>query len=178
MRSSRLLIALLIGAACVNGAAQTNRPAVLYEGARLIIGDGSAPIDLTRQTVIPALIDAHSHIGYMKDLTSGPQNYTRENILDHMHRFAYFGVAASQAMGSDFGELPFQIKRLQDRLGGQTPEAARQAARAWDRLARGVRTLATAGVKIGVGTDGGGQTGNQFVGWTCTPSSRTWPRPA
>jgi imidazolonepropionase-like amidohydrolase len=46
----------------------------------------------------------------MKDLTSGPQNYTRENILDHMRRFAYFGVAASQAMGSDFGDLPFQIR--------------------------------------------------------------------
>jgi len=26
--------------------------------------------------------------------------------------------------------------------------------------------LAAAGVKIGVGTDGGGQTGDQFVGWT------------
>lgn len=47
----------------------------------------------------------------MRDLTSGPHNYTRENILDHMHRFAYFGVAASQAMGSDFGELPFSSGR-------------------------------------------------------------------
>ena len=26
--------------------------------------------------------------------------------------------------------------------------------------------LSAAGVKIGVGTDGGGQTGDQFVGWT------------
>ena len=61
---------------------------------------------------------------------------------------------------------PAQIKRLQERLASQTPEAAKQAADAWDRLARGVRLLATAGVKIGVGTDGGGQTGDQFVGWT------------
>ena len=367
MRSSPLLIVLLLGTACTNAATQTTQaPAVLYEGAQLITGDGGAAIersaflvengrftqvgregevravagtvrvDLTGKTVIPALIDAHSHIGYMKDLTSGPQNYTRENILDHMHRFAYFGVAASQAMGSDFGELPFQIrdelgagtdpdaarfltagrglapleeispnnmrhaayvvttvegaradvqelaqrtvpliktwvdsrggtiktltpalygaildeahtrgmrvavhatgiedakallragidvfahmirdvddellalfkqhpntaillalsgprrlvaapwinpphpliretvspaqiKRLQDRLGGQTPGAARQASQAWDRLARGVRLLTAAGVKIGVGTDGGGQTGDQFVGWT------------
>ena len=65
---------------------------------------------MTGKTVIPALVDAHSHIGYMKDLASGPEHYTRENILDHLHRFAYFGVAASQAMGSDFGELPFQIR--------------------------------------------------------------------
>ncbi len=33
-------------------------------------------------------------------------------------------------------------------------------------MARGVRLLAAAGVTIGVGTDGGGQTGDQFVGWT------------
>jgi imidazolonepropionase-like amidohydrolase len=114
--------------------------ATLFEGARLITGDerppiessaflvehdrftrvgrkgdvrapaGAARIDLTGKTVMPALIDAHSHIGYMRDLTSGPENYTRENILDHLQRFAYFGVAASQAMGSDFGELPFQIR--------------------------------------------------------------------
>ena len=125
----------------------------MYEGARLITGDGSAPIersaflvqagrfvrvgrqgenlagpdvrrvDLTGKTVIPALIDAHSHIGYMKNLTSGPQNYTRENILDHMYRFAYFGVAASQAMGSDFGELPFQIR--DETRAGKHPDAAR-----------------------------------------------------
>jgi imidazolonepropionase-like amidohydrolase len=129
-----------------------SRP-TLYEGARLIVGDGSAPIDnaaflvenarftrigrrgevpatpgmtrvdLTGKTVIPALVDGHSHIGYMKHLTSGAVNYTRENIVDHMHRFAYFGVAASQAMGSDFGELPFQVR--DDILAGKYPDAAR-----------------------------------------------------
>ena len=52
-----------------------------------------------------------------------PQNYTRENILDHMRWFAYFGVAASQAMGSDFGDVPF---RLRDELmAGTDPDAAR-----------------------------------------------------
>jgi imidazolonepropionase-like amidohydrolase len=128
-------------------------PVTLFEGARLIVGDGTPPIersafqvengrftrvglkdeisapagasrvDLTGKTVIPALIDAHSHIGYMQNLTSGPQNYTRENILDHMRRFAYFGVAASQAMGSDFGDLPYQLR---DELqSGKYPDAAR-----------------------------------------------------
>ena len=84
---------------------------------------GVIRVDLTGKTVIPALVDAHSHIGYMRDLTSGPQNYTRENILDHLHRFAYFGVAASQAMGTDFGELPFQLR--DEILKGQYPDAAR-----------------------------------------------------
>jgi imidazolonepropionase-like amidohydrolase len=59
----------------------------------------------------------------MKNLTSGPENYTRENILDHMYRFAYFGVAASQAMGTDFGVLPYQIR--DETLAGKYPDAAR-----------------------------------------------------
>ena len=40
-----------------------------------------------------------------------------------MRRFAYFGVAASQAMGSDFGELPFQLR--DEILAGKHPDAAR-----------------------------------------------------
>ena len=84
---------------------------------------GAVRIDLAGKTVIPGLVDAHSHIGYMKDLSSGPQNYTRENILDHLYRFAYFGVAASQAMGTDFGEMPFQLR--DDVLAGKYQDAAR-----------------------------------------------------
>jgi imidazolonepropionase-like amidohydrolase len=125
----------------------------IYEGARLITGGDGPPIensafvvqnghftsvgrrgevaapagasrvDLTGKTVIPALVDGHSHIGYMKNLTSGAMNYTRENILDHMSRFAYFGVAASQAMGTDFGEMPFQLR--DEIIAGKYPDAAR-----------------------------------------------------
>jgi imidazolonepropionase-like amidohydrolase len=61
---------------------------------------------------------------------------------------------------------PEQIKRLQGRLSSATPAALAAARLAWDRLARGIQRLNAAGVKIGVGTDGGGQTGDQFVGWT------------
>ncbi len=124
-----------------------------FDGARLIAGDGGPAIeratlviengrfvavgaqgqvtvpasatrvDATGKTIMPAMIDAHAHIGYMRDLTSGPQNYTRENILDHMQRYAYFGVAAAQAMGSDFTDLPYQLR---DETGaGQVADAAR-----------------------------------------------------
>src|SRR5688572_24036876 len=149
----RLVSALLVAASVTASGQAPRATPVLYEGARLITGEGDAAIersaflvengrftrvgrhgelqaaaaaarvDLTGKTVIPALVDAHSHIGYMKDLASGPQNYTRENILDHMHRFAYFGVAASQAMGSDFGELPFQLR--EELAAGKDPDAAR-----------------------------------------------------
>ena len=147
------LIATGLSAVWAQQATQPASRATLYEGARVITGDGTpavenaaflverghfvrvgrkgevaappgaARVDLTGKTVIPALVDAHSHIGYMNNLTSGAENYTRENILDHMRRFAYFGVAASQAMGSDFGELPFEIR--DEILAGKHPDAAR-----------------------------------------------------
>ena len=152
------IVVCAVAAALWSGVPAAQAPAprgnvTLFEGARLVTGDGSAAIedaaflvendrftrvgrkgsvqapagaarvDLTGKTVIPALVDAHSHIGYMKNLTSGPQNYTRENILDHMYRFAYFGVAASQAMGSDFGEMPFALR--DEILAGKVPGAAR-----------------------------------------------------
>ena len=129
------------------------RGATVFEGARLIVGDGSAAIedsvfvveqgrftqvgrrgavqapagaarvDLRGKTVIPALVDGHSHIGYQKGVSTSVKNYTRENILDHMYRFAYYGIAASQAMGSDFGDMPYELKR--DILAGKYPDAAR-----------------------------------------------------
>jgi imidazolonepropionase-like amidohydrolase len=61
---------------------------------------------------------------------------------------------------------PEQLERLRRRLASATPDAVDRARQAWDRLARGVARLNAAGVRIGVGTDGGGQQGDQFIGWT------------
>ena len=147
-----LAVAVSSGRTAAQGRAAPAR-VTLFEGARLITGNdgppiersaflvegnrflrvgrqgevqapaGAARVDLTGKTVVPAFIDSHSHIGYMKHLTSGAENYTRDNILDHMRRFAYFGVAASQAMGSDFGDLPFDLR--DEIAAGKYPDAAR-----------------------------------------------------
>ena len=109
---------------------------VLFEGARLIAGDGTAPIersaflvrgdaiadvgtqgalqppadalrvDLRGKTVIPALVDAHSHLGYTNvgAMTTAASNFTRENLVDHLRRYAYYGIAATLSMGVDRGE--------------------------------------------------------------------------
>jgi imidazolonepropionase-like amidohydrolase len=121
---------------------QTSAPAVVFEAARLIAGDGRAPtegaafivqngrflrvgrkgdlnipkgaqrIDLTGKTVMPALIDLHSHLGYydVKTMTNSAQNYTRANLIDHLNRYAYHGIAATLSLGLDRGELPFQLR--------------------------------------------------------------------
>ncbi|HEX7797739.1 MAG TPA: amidohydrolase family protein [Vicinamibacterales bacterium] len=136
-----LAIALAVAVMSPGSSAQiltTNR--ILFEGARLVVGDGSAPIensaftiengqftrvgkkgeltpspgmvrvDLTGKTVIPALLDAHAHVGYTKGLTDLQENYTRENFTDILRRYAYSGVAAVESLGSDRGDLPYQIQ--------------------------------------------------------------------
>ncbi len=142
----RLPFGFLLVAALALAAA----PATLFEGARLIVDARRAPlenaaflvengriakigkrgslkapagatrVDLTGKTVIPALIDPHVHLGYQKDLSYSATNFTRENVLDQLNRYAYAGVAAVLSMGTDLGDLPFQIRGEQDsgKLGG------------------------------------------------------------
>ena len=114
----------------------------VFEGARLITGDGSPPIenavfivedmrftrvgrsgdvevpagtarvDLTGKTVMPAMIDVHSHLGFldMSDSSMSKDHFTRENLTDHLERYAYHGFAAVCSFGTDMGDLPFQMR--------------------------------------------------------------------
>ena len=117
--------------------------AAWFEGARLIDGNGGAPIetsvflvedgvftwvgrqgereapegaarvDLSGKTVIPALIDAHQHIGLtnVKDGTHSKDNYTLSNLIEHLERSAYHGVAATMSLGLEFDEaLAFELR--------------------------------------------------------------------
>src|ERR1051325_9189183 len=111
----------------------------LFEGARLITGDGgviensafivtgnqiskvgrkgeltlpsgATRVDLTGKTVMPALIDAHVHMGYRKGLDFSTNNYTRENLSDILDRFAYYGVAAILEAGTARSDLPYELR--------------------------------------------------------------------
>lgn len=81
---------------------------------------GAARVDLTGKTVMPALIDSHVHLGYQKGLSYAAANFTRENLIDQLNRYAYAGVAAVLSLGTDPGELPFKLRAEQDfgLLGG------------------------------------------------------------
>jgi imidazolonepropionase-like amidohydrolase len=130
---------LLILALSVGASAQS---ATLFEGARLIDGNGGAPIensafviqngkftaigkkgevkapadakhvDLTGKTVMPALIDDHTHLGWtiIKTGQIGKDTYTKENLIDHLQRYAYYGIAAAQSMGIDPGDVPYEVR--------------------------------------------------------------------
>lgn len=52
---------------------------------------------------MPAIIDAHCHLGYA-NVSAGTdvrESYSRENIIEHLHRNAYYGVSAAMSMGID-----------------------------------------------------------------------------
>jgi imidazolonepropionase-like amidohydrolase len=121
-----LFLAALLPAAVSSQAISTT----VFEGARLITGDGSAPIenaaivvqnnrfaqvgrrgevkvpagaarvDLTGKTVMPAIIDAHTHLAA-----------ERSALIDQLQHKAYYGVAAAISLGQDAGTLPFQIRK-------------------------------------------------------------------
>ena len=114
----------------------------LFEGARLILGDGgviengaflvegdrilevgttgevdtppgATSFDLAGKTVIPALIDAHAHPGYNGNTSWGSENYTRENLIENLERYAYYGFGAVFSAGSDAQNLALEIQRAQ-----------------------------------------------------------------
>ncbi len=132
------LIGVAVGLAGCGPAAEQPAPeqpaapassVVAYEGARLIVGDGSAPIengtftvddgsfvevgasgavavpegasrvDLSGMTVIPTIVDGHVHM-----------STTRDELIADLQRRAYFGVGAAISMGSDDLETPLEIR--------------------------------------------------------------------
>ena len=76
----------------------------------LKIPAGAARVDLSGKTVMPALLDPHVHLGYQKGITYSAANFTRANVIDQLDRYAYAGVAAVLSMGTDLGDLPFELR--------------------------------------------------------------------
>jgi imidazolonepropionase-like amidohydrolase len=153
MSLSRVLAGCAMVVATLGGVlAHAQGNATLFEGARLIVGDGSAPIensaflvqgdaiawvgrrgerqppagaarvDLTGKTVMPSLIDGHNHMGLVneRDGTNAKSNYTRDNLIDQLQRYAYYGTAATMSMGLEADqELAYKLR------DETIPEAAR-----------------------------------------------------
>jgi len=57
---------------------------------------GAARVDLTGKSVMPTKTDLHGHLGYENIIegTTSKENVTRENLIDHLERYAYTGFGA------------------------------------------------------------------------------------
>src|SRR5579863_5756831 len=110
------------------GARLVNGDGSVTENSAFVIGNGKftsvgkkgavkAParatrVDLAGKTVMPALVDTHVHLGWyvVKTNQIGAETYSRENLIDHLERVAYYGVAAVQSMGIDKGNIGYEIR--------------------------------------------------------------------
>ena len=102
--------------------------ATVYEGARLIVGDGREPVedtvfvvengrftqvgargqvrvpagaarvDLTGKTVMPAIVDTHTHLAD-----------TRDALVNQLRHKAYYGVGVVASLGQD-GDVAFEVR--------------------------------------------------------------------
>jgi imidazolonepropionase-like amidohydrolase len=137
-----LLTAAAVAIASWLAAAQTRTGPLVFEGARVLTGErrppiedgafvvndgritavgargtiktpaGATVIDVRGKTIMPAIVDAHSHLGYT-DVRTGitsAASYTRDNLLDQLRRYAYYGIAATLSLGLDRGEIPYQLR--------------------------------------------------------------------
>jgi imidazolonepropionase-like amidohydrolase len=141
MYRMKLLVLIVIAATLTTVLAQTPKVTV-FEGARVIIGDGRAPVEnatiivsgnrftqvgrasdvkvpagaarvnLAGKTVMPMIIDTHTHL-----------SQTREMLITDLTRRAYYGVSAAQSLGQDTTDVSFQIRA--ETAAGKIPGAAR-----------------------------------------------------
>ena len=124
-----LFTALLLLGACAPTEEAPQSTATVFEGATVVVGDGSDPIadavfvidggrfvavgaagdvmapegaahvDLAGKTVIPALIDTHVHL-----------RVDREGLIDDLQRRAYYGVGAAMSLGHDDGDAAVAVR--------------------------------------------------------------------
>ena len=160
--ASLFLIALFLVTGCSTPGtveAPQATAVTVFEGALLIVGDGSEPIedaafivendrftavgrrgqldvpagatrvDLTGKTVMPAIIDTHKHLAG-----------TREEFVDQLQHLAYYGVGVAMSLGHDVGDLAFQVREetipnaARSRTAGRgitTPEPGRSEESYW-----------------------------------------------
>jgi imidazolonepropionase-like amidohydrolase len=151
MRAVNLVALVAFGVAAFDGAvpALAQAPtATAFEGARLIMGDGRAPIEnatlvvdgahiiqagaaadvrvppgaarvnLAGKTVMPALIDTHTHL-----------SQTREGLTQDLKRRAYYGVSAAMSMGT--AETTAELE-----MRGQTVPGMARLFTAWRGITR------------------------------------------
>ena len=78
---------------------------------------GALIIDAGGKTVMPALIDGHSHLGYQGRKDWGSHNYGLTNLIDNLEQYAYYGFGAVFSAGSD--SLPLMNTLESQRKSGE-----------------------------------------------------------
>jgi imidazolonepropionase-like amidohydrolase len=77
-----------------------NRFGLVGQTGAVTVPTGAATVDLTGLTVMPAIVDTHTHL-----------SRDREGLAADLRRRAYFGVSAAMSLGQDTGEAVYALRR-------------------------------------------------------------------
>ncbi len=122
-------IVCTVGLSVFSFVALAQAPLTVFEGARVIVGDGRAPIEnativvsgarivqvgpaaqvkapagatsvsLAGKTIMPAIVDTHVHT-----------SQTLAELEQDLRRRAYYGVSAAMSLGQDIDDAVFQVR--------------------------------------------------------------------
>ena len=108
----------------------------------------AARVDLAGKVVMPTIVNPHGHAGYLKGSSMDAGNFSRENVLDHLRRYVYYGVSVIQSMGTDRDDIEITIRDEQRSGELNDPELA---------------LLLSASKGLAAPTEGGGNGGAFFA---------------
>ena len=127
--SALLSLGAVLMTSCTSPDAGGGPAVTVFENARLILGDGTAPIedavfviegdrftyvgrgpgaqipedatrvDLSGKTVMPAIVNTHVHLAS-----------TRDERTDQLQHMAYYGAGVVVSLGLDSGDIPFEMR--------------------------------------------------------------------
>jgi imidazolonepropionase-like amidohydrolase len=147
----RIAIGFALVCAALQGAQAQGPQPIVFEGARLIdgtgaparensaivvVGDkitavgtagklarpkGARVVDVRGRTIMPGIIDSHSHVGMVIDGKNQADAYTRENVRSQLEQFEAYGVTSVLTLGLN-RDLVYQLRDEQKR--GEFPGAS------------------------------------------------------
>ena len=100
------------------GAARIDAASLLVRDGRIVavgrakdvrLPAGLTPVDLGGRFVLPGFVNAHGHVGETRGLATGPELYSRENVLEQLRLYARYGVTTVLSLGGDQAEA-FRIR--------------------------------------------------------------------
>lgn len=85
---------------------------------------GATRVDLAGKTIMPTIVNPHIHAGYLKGATTNAKNFSRQNVLDQLRRYVYYGVSVVQSLGTDRDGVEIAIRDEQRAGTLDAPELA------------------------------------------------------
>lgn len=124
------------------------RGTVVIENGRIVragpsasttVPEGATIVDIAGKTLMPGLVNAHGHVAATSGFQSGPEFYTRDNLIHQLRTYADYGVTTVFSLGDDEAEA-FALRGEQSDappgrarifvagpvIGGRTAEEARK----------------------------------------------------